>query len=31
MGGPLFVTLSDIHMIRMETDIAVPIRPIFYK
>ena len=31
MGGPLSVTLSDIHMIRMETDIVVPIRPIFYK
>ena len=31
MGGPLSVTLSDIHMIRMETDVVVPIRPIFYK
>ena len=31
MGGPLSVTLSDIHMIRMETDAVVPIRPIFYK
>ena len=31
MGGPLFVTLSDIHMIRMETDVVVPIRPIFHK
>ena len=30
-GGPLSVTLSDIHMIRMETDAVVPIRPIFYK
>ena len=31
MGGPLSVTLSDIHKIRMETDAVVPIRPIFYK
>ena len=31
MGGPLSVTLSDIHMMRMETDVVVPIRPIFYK
>ena len=31
MGGPLSVTLSDIQMIRMETDAVVPIRPIFYK
>ena len=31
MGGPLSVTLSDIDMIRMETDVVVAIRPIFYK
>ena len=31
MGGPLSVTLSDIHMIRMETDVVVRIRSIFYK
>ena len=31
MGGPLSVNLADIHMIRMETDMVVPIRPIFYK
>ena len=31
MGGPLSATLSDIHMIRMETDVVVAIRPIFYK
>ena len=31
MGGPLSVTLADVHMIRMETDVVVPIRPIFYK
>ena len=29
MGVPLSVTLTDIHMIRMETDVLVPIRPIF--
>ena len=31
MGGPLSVTLSDIHIIRAEADLVVPIRPIFYK
>ena len=31
MGGPLFVTLADIHMIRVKNDVMVPIRPIFYK
>ena len=31
MGSPLFVTLADIHMIRMETDVVVPIRQIFHK
>ena len=31
MGGPLSVTLADIHMIPMETDMVVPSRPIFYK
>ena len=31
MDGPLSVALSDIEMIRMETDAVVPIRPIFYK
>ena len=30
MGGPLSVTLSDIHIIPMETDVLVPIRPIFH-
>ena len=29
--GPLSVVLADIHIIRVETDIVVPIRPIFYK
>ena len=31
IGGPLSVTLADIHMIRMETDVVVPAGPIFYK
>ena len=31
MGGPLSVTLADIHLIRMDTDVVVPTRPIFYK
>ena len=31
MGGPLSVTVSDIYMIRMETDVVVPIRPISNK
>ena len=31
MGCPLSVTLAGIRMIRMETDVVVPIRPIFYK
>ena len=31
MGGPLSATLSNIHTIRVETDVVVPIRPIFHK
>ena len=31
MDDPLSVTLADIHMIQMETDVVIPIRPIFYK
>ena len=31
MGGPLSVTLSDIWMVKMENNIAIPHRPIFYK
>ena len=30
-GGWLSVTLSDIHMIRMKTDVVVPNKAIFYK
>ena len=29
MGGPLSVTLADIHMIRTEKDIVTPLKPIF--
>ena len=31
MGGPLSVTLADIHMIRTKKDIVTPLKPIFYK
>ena len=31
MGGPLSVTLSDIWMFKMENNIVIPHRPIFYK
>ena len=31
MGGPLFVTFSDIYMVKMENDIVIPSKPIFYQ
>ena len=31
MGGPLSVTFSDIFMIKMENDIVIPTKPIFYR
>ena len=31
MHGPLSVTLADIYRIRMETDVVVPTRRMFYK
>ena len=31
MGGPLFVTLSDIHMIRTENNVVIPEKPLFYR
>ena len=31
MGGPLSVTLSDIWMVKMENNIIMPHKPIFYK
>ena len=30
MGGPLSVTLSDIYMVRMEKDVIIQSKPIFY-
>ena len=31
MGGPLSVTFSDIFMIKIENDIVIPTKPIFYR
>ena len=31
MGGPLSVTFADIHMIRMENNVVIPLKPIFYR
>ena len=31
MGGPLSVTLADIHLIRTENDVVKPLKPLFYK
>ena len=31
MGGPLSVTFSDIHMVKMENDVVIPSKPIFYR
>ena len=31
MGGPLSVTFSDIFMIKMENDIVISTKPIFYR
>ena len=30
MSGPLFVTSSDINMIKVENDITLPTKPVFY-
>ena len=30
MGGPLSVTLADIHMIRTENDVVKPLKSLFY-
>ena len=30
MGGPLFVTFSDIYMVNMENDVVIPSKPTFY-
>ena len=31
MGGPLSVTFAEIHMVNMENDIVIPLKPIFYR
>ena len=31
MGDLLSVTLAEIHMIRMENNVAIPLKPIFYR
>ena len=31
MGGPLSVTFIDIYMVKMENDIVIPCKPIFYR
>ena len=31
MGGPLSVTLSDIHMTRCENEVVRPLAPVFYR
>ena len=31
MGGPLYVTLSDIHMTRTENNVVRPGKPLFYR
>ena len=30
MGGSLSVTFSDIYMVKMENDVVIPSKPIFY-
>ena len=29
MGGPIFVTLSEIYMVKIEENIVIPSKPIF--
>ena len=31
MGSPLSVTFAEIHMVRMENDIVITLKPIFYR
>ena len=31
MGRPLFVTFGDIHIVKMENDVVIPSKPIFYR
>ena len=30
MGGPLSNTFSDFYMVKMENDVVIPSKPIFY-
>ena len=30
MGGPLSITLSDIYMVKMELEVARPLKALFY-
>ena len=31
IGGPLSVTCSDIYMVKIENDVVIPPKPIFYR
>ena len=31
MRGPLSVTFSDIYMVKMENNVVIPSKPIFYR
>ena len=31
MGAPLSITLPEIHMIRIENDVVIPLKPNFYR
>ena len=31
MGGPLSITFAEIYMVRMENDVVIPLKPIFYR
>ena len=31
MGRPLFVTFGDIYIVKMENDVVIPSKPIFYR
>ena len=31
MGGPLSFSFSDIYMVKMDNDVVIPSKPIFYR
>ena len=31
MGNPLYVTFSDIYMVKPQNEIVVPLKPTFYR